>query len=171
MGSPCTERHRTARICIYLLAMASNGRPSALTLKKRSSRGIGTRSARANPDDTGAQQTLLAPHAIYTYIVHMAPTESQVLAFLARLRAAVADGRVEVRAYALAGLRDLEWSTADLKLQLVELTVADLLRTERSSAPQGGLVWVFTPDYWDGGHLWIRIIERAGVVVISFHKG
>ena len=34
-----------------------------------------------------------------------------------------------------------------------------------------GLIWVFTPEHWDGGALWIRIVERAGMVIISFHKG
>ena len=101
----------------------------------------------------------------------MPPTSSQISAFLGRLHAAVRENRVQVRGYALEGLRDLEWTTEDLRLQLLELTVGDLLRTEASTAPQGGQIWVFTPELWDGGYLWIRIVERAGVVVISFHKG
>ena len=28
-----------------------------------------------------------------------------------------------------------------------------------------------TPEFRGGGHLWIRLIERAGIVVISFDKG
>jgi len=59
----------------------------------------------------------------------------------------------------------------DLRLQLLELAIDDLLRTEQSTAPEGGLIWVFTPELWDGSHLWIRLVERAGIVVISFHKG
>lgn len=47
----------------------------------------------------------------------------------------VSEGRVEIRAYAVEGMRDLE------------------------------------PEFWDGGHLWIRLVERAGIVVISFHRG
>jgi len=85
--------------------------------------------------------------------------------------AAVADGRVEIRTYALDGLRDLEWTAHALRLQLVELTEDDFLRTEESSAPERGLIWVFTPEFWDVGFLWIRLVERAGIVVISFHKG
>jgi hypothetical protein len=91
--------------------------------------------------------------------------------FLARLGTAVREGRVEVRAYALGGLRDLEWTAHDLRLQLLDLTAGDLLRTEESTAPEGGLVWVFTPEFWDGGFLWIRLVERSGIVIISFHKG
>ena len=103
--------------------------------------------------------------------MRVAPTAEQIAAFLVRLRRAVAEDRIEVRAYALDGLRDLEWTAEDLRMQLLELTVDDLLRTEASTAPQGGVVWVFTPEFWDGGFLWIRLIERAGIVVISFHKG
>jgi len=78
---------------------------------------------------------------------------------------------VEIRGYALDGLRDLEWTVVDLRLQLLKLAIDDLLRTEQSTTPEGGLIWVFTPEHWDGGHLWIRLVERAGIVVISFHKG
>ena len=101
----------------------------------------------------------------------MGPTAPQIVAFLARLRRAVAESRVEIRGYALAGLRDLGWSVTDLRTQLLDLRQDDLLRTEISTAPQGGLIWVFTPEHWDGGFLWIRIVERAGMVIISFHKG
>jgi hypothetical protein len=103
--------------------------------------------------------------------VRVAPTCEQIIAFLTRLRRAITEGRIQVRAYALDGLRDLEWTAEDLRQQLLDLTVDDLLRTESSTAPQGGLVWVFTPEFWDGGFLWIRLVERAGFVVISFHKG
>lgn len=80
-------------------------------------------------------------------------------------------GESRVRAYAAEGLRDLEWTAEDLRLQLLELATADFLRVEDSTAPQGGVIWVFTPELWDGGHLWIRLVERAGIVVISFHRG
>jgi hypothetical protein len=103
--------------------------------------------------------------------VNVPPTAAQIGAFLVRLRRAVDGGRVEIRGYALDGLRDLEWTVVDLRLQLLELAIDDLLRTEQSTAPEGGFIWVFTPELWDGGHLWIRLVERAGIVVISFHKG
>jgi hypothetical protein len=101
----------------------------------------------------------------------MPPSPAQVSTFLSRLRRAVAEHRVEVRAYAKDGLFELGWTTADLRLELLELTTADLLRTEMSTAVEGDLIWVFTPDYWDGGHLWIRLVERNGIIVVSFHKG
>ncbi|MCK6501942.1 hypothetical protein L6R53_00815 [Myxococcota bacterium] len=101
----------------------------------------------------------------------MPPSPEQVSSFLRRLRHSVSEGRLEIRAYALDGMRDLEWTTDDLRLQLLELARTDFLRVEDSTAPQGGIIWVFTPEYWDGGHLWIRLVERAGVVVVSFHRG
>lgn len=99
------------------------------------------------------------------------PSAGQLASFLQRLRRAVLEGRVEIRAYALDGLRDLEWTAEDLRLQLLELGAEDFLRVEDSTAPQGGVIWVFTPELWDGGHLWIRLVERAGIVVVSFHRG
>ena len=101
----------------------------------------------------------------------MPPPDDQLDAFLQRLRRAVHDGRVEIRTYAVEGLREFEWSAGDLRLQLLELTRQDFLRVEASSALQGGLIWAFTPEFWDGGHLWIRLVERSGIVVISFHRG
>jgi hypothetical protein len=100
-----------------------------------------------------------------------APSVSELRSFLARLKVAGEDERVEVRAYALDGPRDLEWTAFDLRQQLLELGEHELLRREDSTAPEGGLIWVFTPEFWDGGPLWIRLIEREGIVVISFHKG
>lgn len=99
------------------------------------------------------------------------PDAGQIAAFLLRLGASVADGRVEIRGYALDGLRELEWTAQDLRLQLLELSADDLFRTEESTAVEGGLIWVFTPEFWDGGYLWLRLIERGGIVVISLHKG
>ena len=99
------------------------------------------------------------------------PSAEQIVSFLQRVRRAVTEGRVEIRAYAVEGLRDLEWTAEDLRLQLIELAAEDFLRVGDSIAPQGGIIWVFTPEFWDGGHLWIRLVERAGIVVISFHRG
>jgi hypothetical protein len=99
------------------------------------------------------------------------PTSDQIRSFLLRVRRAVDDGRIHIRAYALEGLRDLEWTAEDLRLQLLDLTIDDFLRSEQSTAAQGGLIWVFTPEFWEEGRLWIRLVERAGIVVISFHRG
>ena len=97
--------------------------------------------------------------------------ELTLSSFLARVREAASSGRVELRVYALDGARELGWDAADIRAQLLDLVEADFLRTERSTAPEGGLIWVFTPDLWDGGYLWIRLIERKNIVVVSFHEG
>ena len=55
---------------------------------------------------------------------------------------------------------------------LADLEVSDFERCERSTnGPRGGheLVWVFTPASDDGLPLWVRLVERGGVVVVSFH--
>lgn len=103
--------------------------------------------------------------------MRVTPSASELEAFLRRMTRAVHEGRAEIRGYAREGGRDLGWDAKDIRLQLVELTSGDLRRLEESTAPEGGLVWVFTPDFWDGGYLWIRLIERHGIVVISFHRG
>ncbi len=103
--------------------------------------------------------------------MHVSPTDAQLNALLVRMRTAVRAGRVEVRAYAREGMRELGWEPEDVRIQLLELAAPDFLRVEESTAAQGGLIWVFTPELWDGGHLWIRLVERRGVVIISFHQG
>ena len=110
-------------------------------------------------------------HAICTYYGFVSAEEPNTVAFLRRVRRAVSAGRVEIRAYALDGARDLGWDAADIRAQLLDLVDGDFLRTERSTAPEGGLIWVFTPETWDDEYLWIRLVERKGVVVVSFHQG
>jgi len=73
--------------------------------------------------------------------------------------------------YASDGAAALSWDDGDVADQLRDLTEADWLRCEDSSLRPGDIVWVFTPDLWDGGNLWIRLVERAGIVVVSFHQG
>lgn len=103
--------------------------------------------------------------------MHVPISARQVVRFLARLRQAVADRRVEIREYALDGIRDLGWSAEDATAELKELGVDDFLRVEESTALAGDRIWVFTPETWDDAVLWIRLVERSGVVVISFHRG
>ena len=45
------------------------------------------------------------------------------------------------------------------------------LSSFHSTAPEGGSIWVFTPDLCNGEYLWIRLVERRNIVVISFHEG
>ena len=85
------------------------------------------------------------------------------------MRAAVADGRVEFTGYAREGADDLGWDQFDMVEQLRELTPDDFLRCEESH--DGSRVWVFIPGLWDDWYLWVRLVERGGIVVVSFHRG
>lgn len=101
----------------------------------------------------------------------MDPSRAQTLAFLRRLAAAVEQERVFVSAYAAdRATEDLQWDQWDIIEQLKDITFDDLRHCECSRAPTADLIWVFTPELWDGGHLWIRLIERDGIVVVSFHR-
>lgn len=101
------------------------------------------------------------------------PTPAELAALLARVRAAVEGERVETTSYAREGAAALEWSDWDIGEQLRELTARDWLRCDESRDPVWGfaVLWVFEPEFWDGGKLWIRLLERDGVLVVSFHKG
>jgi len=54
--------------------------------------------------------------------------------------------------------------------QLKELAVEDHRHCELSKAPTTDAIWVFTPELWGDDLLWIRLIERNGIVVVSFHR-
>lgn len=92
-----------------------------------------------------------------------------VAPFLARLRSAARLGRVRVSAKAVDEARaDLEWDHGTILEVVCGLQADDFERTERSTARPSDVIWVFCPEY-DEGTLWIRIVEREGFVVISFH--
>lgn len=131
---------------------------------------------RARRSDCGPPSLLRAArHVLATitgtcYRQGMEPRHSELILFLVRVRQAVAVGAVRFTDYADEGIEALGWQQEDALQQLVELVPADLLRCEEG-LDRPGLIWIFTPEYWDGGVLWIRLTERNGVLVISFHKG
>lgn len=101
----------------------------------------------------------------------MDPTLDDISAFLKRVRYAVDREYVVVTRYAAErASEDLEWDEWDILEQLKELHHDDHLRCEASKAFPNDLIWVFTPDYWDGGQLWIRLVERDDLIVVSFHR-
>ena len=92
------------------------------------------------------------------------------LAFLKKLSTSLARGRIEVRRKANDELTVLGWELSDLLLQLRALNEADFLRVETAHRDDRRVVWVFCPDWWAGGWLWVRLTEEEGdVVVVSFH--
>ncbi|MCK6529561.1 hypothetical protein L6R50_19070 [Myxococcota bacterium] len=64
---------------------------------------------------------------------------------------------------------DLGWDGSDVLEELGELGVDDYLRSERSTRRPGDIVHTFTPPL-DEGELWIRLVERDGFIVVSFHR-
>jgi len=67
---------------------------------------------------------------------------------------------------------ELGWDIFDIGQQLRELTEDDLYRREASHDQPWEEVWTFTPPLPDEeGFLWIRLVERSGILVVSFHRG
>ncbi|MFZ4738114.1 MAG: hypothetical protein ACOYM9_19315, partial [Bradymonadia bacterium] len=72
----------------------------------------------------------------------MEPNYEQIVAFLARLRQVVAENRIQVRSYALDGLRDLEWTAQQDAEKVRPWTFSvPLRRSEFGSAP--GIIRLF----------------------------
>jgi hypothetical protein len=101
----------------------------------------------------------------------MHPPHPHLTAFLRQVRKAVAEKRFWVTEYAREGATALDWDDWDVAEQLRCLSEADWLRCEDSLVHPEDVVWVFTPALWDEGFLWVRLVERAGIVVVSFHRG
>lgn len=98
---------------------------------------------------------------------HPRPEES----FLDRLDAAIAENRLEVSDDALeTAEQQLGWGVPEMVGLLLTLDADDFAESKPSTAPEGGIIWVFTPMI-DEGRLWVRLCERGKVVVVSFHRG
>ena len=93
-----------------------------------------------------------------------------VPSFLTRLRLALDERAVVVSiAAAEQATEELGWDEMDIYAELHALEPADFLRTEISTVRIADLVWVFCPPLEGGRDLWIRLVERDQVVVVSFH--
>ena len=100
----------------------------------------------------------------------MEPNVAEIAMFLARVLRAAAEGRVVLTEYAEdRALDELGWSASDVIAQLLVLEISDFHQTEHTRGD--ALLWVFTPDVDEVGRLWIRLVERQGIVVVSFHPG
>ncbi len=92
-------------------------------------------------------------------------------AFLARLDAAFdLDQVFATHAAREAALAQFGWDEGDMFGLLRVLDEDEFLRVEESSAEEGGTIWVFVPTTAQG-RIWVRLCERAGIIVISFHRG
>ena len=64
---------------------------------------------------------------------------------------------------------ELGMEPADIVSFLPELVEEDFERREPSTQRQGDDIWVFIAAV-EHNELWIRLIERNGIVVVSFHE-
>jgi hypothetical protein len=107
------------------------------------------------------------------------PGARAVASFLRRLRQACGSGRVYLtRKAAGEAVEGLGWDAPAIVSFLGSLSAAAFRRTERSVLRREDLVWVFAP--WaeirtPGGErelfrLWVRLVEREGFWVVSFHE-
>lgn len=108
-------------------------------------------------------------YQVYTQAVP--PPAPPVRRFLLLAHEAARAGRVATTPKADDELDELGWARSDLALQLQELAEADFLRTERSRYDDEVLMWVFCPPHWEGGYLWLRLVEQAAstILVVSIH--
>lgn len=99
------------------------------------------------------------------------PAPSPAVTFLDRLTLALAEDRVAIADYARDGaLEDFGWGIAEIMELLYLLDEADFSESMPSTAPEGGIIWVFLPNSGQG-RVWLRLCERGGVVVVSLHRG
>jgi len=94
-----------------------------------------------------------------------------IAAFLVRTRTALRAGRVVISSYAMEGAEGLGWDESDVFQQLGDLTPDEFLRREKSQVRPWETIWVFTPTLSQEEYLWIRLVERDGIIVVSFHLG
>ncbi len=93
-----------------------------------------------------------------------------VVDFLQRVHVAVAAGTFIVTDKAAREVvEELGWDLASVADELLELQPGDYLHSERSRPHPKDMVHTFTPPL-DDGELWIRLVERAGIIVVSFHR-
>ena len=88
-----------------------------------------------------------------------------------RLTLALAEDRVAIADHAREGaLGDFGWGIAEVMELLYLLDEADFSETTPSTAPEGGIIWVFLPNSGQG-RVWLRLRERGGIVVVGLHRG
>lgn len=94
----------------------------------------------------------------------------EIPAFLGRLFVAVDEERVVVSKKASEeAAADLGWDGSDVLEEIRELQVDDYVRSERSTRRPSDVVHTSTPPL-DDGELWIRLVERDGFIVVTFHR-
>jgi hypothetical protein len=94
---------------------------------------------------------------------------SSVRAFLARLRLACRANRVLLTPSTQQEADALGFDVVAVEHVLMNLETEDFEKLVPSTRRPGDVIWVFVPVVDGDLTLWIRMIERGNVVVISFH--
>jgi hypothetical protein len=101
----------------------------------------------------------------------MCPDDSEIETFLSRARRACRGGRVRLTRKALGeAWEELCWESPDILLQIEALVLHDFYDLVESTARPGEQVWVFCPETTFEGSLYVRLVERDGLIVVSFHR-
>ena len=121
-------------------------------------------------DTSSSLGPALAAHRKGVYVFRVSISRAQIRAFLHRLAVAVGDDRVFVtRKAAQEAAEELGFDRVTILNTLAELEVRDFSHVVASTAVPDVRVWVFTPET-ESMTLWIRLVERTGMVVVSFHE-
>ena len=110
-------------------------------------------------------------HSSHGYTLSVPPSPRDLQRFLKRLEQALAADAVRVSTYARQRAFDeLQFDALDILLVVGELDAESFEKCVLSEVSHDELVWVFCPTV-DDTILWIRLIERNGILVVSFHPG
>jgi hypothetical protein len=109
----------------------------------------------------------------------MGPAKRQIAAFLGQVKQACQRGSVIVTEKAAEeATEDLGWDEASILGELAALEASDFERVEKSTVNSADEIWTFCPyvdvlteeDELENVKLWIRLVERNGVIVVSCHR-
>lgn len=90
-------------------------------------------------------------------------------AFLQRVRTACEENRAQLTLSAQQDAADIGFDRSMVENLLMRLSPGDFEKRVRSDRGPGEWVWIFLPALGDL-HLRVRLLERRGIVVISFHE-
>lgn len=89
--------------------------------------------------------------------------------FLRRVSSACRENRVQVSLSAQQDAAEIGFDRPMIESVLLRLASSDFEKRVSGARNVDEWVWVFVPAV-DDLVLWVRLIERAGVVVVSFHE-
>lgn len=110
-------------------------------------------------------------HGRWGHTIGVRPPRRLVEHFLDRLAAALREDRVLPTQDAIeCAAHQFGWALGEIFGVLYDLDEDDCHLSEASTAPEGGVIWVFLP-MTEEGRIWVRLCERDNILIISFHRG